>query len=31
LKLDASKKIATYEIGGGVVEMLSNKLIILAD
>ena len=31
LKLDASKKIATYEIGGVVVEMLSNKLIILAD
>jgi F-type H+-transporting ATPase subunit epsilon len=31
LKLDASKKIATFEIGGGVVEMLNNKLIILAD
>jgi F-type H+-transporting ATPase subunit epsilon len=31
LKLDASNKIATLEIGGGVVEMLNNKLIILAD
>jgi F-type H+-transporting ATPase subunit epsilon len=31
LKLDATKKTATYEIGGGVVEMLNNKLIILAD
>ena len=31
LKLDTSNKIATFEIGGGVVEMLNNKLIILAD